>query len=525
MNEEQRFFATVIGPLPQACPGSPQPEPGLAALHALLDDWFGDLRRMLPAALPQPAGLAGGPDDGSLAGSVLALADTLARCERRWAAQWREWQPARQLADGFDEQAMLLVFGKFNAGKSTLCNFLAERCTALGGQVRGFRWRAGEVQWLDAAGLDAPLRVGATETTAELQGLVLNDRLVLLDTPGLHSVTAAHAELTRRFTDSADGLLWLTSSASPGQVQELDELTRELQRDKPLLPVLTRSDVFAEDEVDGELRRQLGNKGAADRHLQEADVGSRARARLVQLGADPDLLRAPVSISVAVARAQGLTDAAQADAGIDRLYAALRAMIEPALDYKRRKPVAMRLHHLREQVLGGLNAALRPQLAVLETRLRQEAERLPTVADAMAGSAWRQLVPRLPALLDRLAAGMPMAEAGRELAPAIDTALAAAAHEWLHDYRRPASPATRIVFAPMASGCPEVDPGRCYQALEDAVLQALAPCAAEVAAAQASVRRLQADLAALRELLDGFEARLKSLSMPSERMATEEHGS
>ena len=51
-------------------------------------------------------------------------------------------------------------------------------------------------------------------------------------------------------------MLWLTSSTSPGQVQELDELARELHRGKPLLPVVTRSDVIEEDEVDGEIVKQ-----------------------------------------------------------------------------------------------------------------------------------------------------------------------------------------------------------------------------------------------------------------------------
>ncbi|WP_250530521.1 dynamin family protein, partial [Caballeronia sp. ATUFL_F1_KS4A] len=77
-----------------------------------------------------------------------------------------------------------------------------------------------------------------------LQGVRLAGKLVLVDTPGLHSVTPENAVLTQRFTDSADGVLWLTSSTSPGQVQELDELGRELHRNKPLLPVVTRSDVY-----------------------------------------------------------------------------------------------------------------------------------------------------------------------------------------------------------------------------------------------------------------------------------------
>ncbi|MFX6899715.1 hypothetical protein ABTH92_21315, partial [Acinetobacter baumannii] len=78
--------------------------------------------------------------------------------------------------------------------------------------------------------------------------------------PGLHSATGENAALTQRFLDSADAVLWLTSSTSPGQVQELDELARELRRGKPLLPVLTRSDVIDEDEVDGRIVKCLRNK-------------------------------------------------------------------------------------------------------------------------------------------------------------------------------------------------------------------------------------------------------------------------
>ncbi|WZB70189.1 hypothetical protein WJ968_31750 [Achromobacter xylosoxidans] len=111
--------------------------------------------------------------------------------------------------------------------------------------------------------------------------------------------------LTQRFLDSADGVLWLSSSTSPGQVQELDELARELRRSKPLLPVVTRSDFIEEDEVDGAIVKCLRNKTGPNRALQEADVYERAKEKLLSLGVAPQLLSAPLSVSVHVARAQG----------------------------------------------------------------------------------------------------------------------------------------------------------------------------------------------------------------------------
>jgi hypothetical protein len=118
-------------------------------------------------------------------------------------------------------------------------------------------------------------------------------------------------------------VLWLTSSTSPGQVQELDELARELRRGKPLLPVLTRSDVIDEDEVDGQIVKCLRNKSDANRADQEADVRARAADKLQALGVALHQLKAPVSISAYVARTAGADAEAMRGAGFERLYAAL----------------------------------------------------------------------------------------------------------------------------------------------------------------------------------------------------------
>ncbi|MBB5407020.1 hypothetical protein HDG34_000943 [Paraburkholderia sp. HC6.4b] len=149
-------------------------------------------------------------------------------------------------------------------------------------------------------------------------------------------MTPDNAALTRRFTDSADGVLWLTSSTSPGQVQELDELGRELHRNKPLLPVVTRSDEYEEDEVDGELVKCLCNKSAPRRALQEhitalvfvsfgscTRAGSRPRIRLAQTG----LLRSSIAFPIRTEHAlqvsrNGLEGSGQVTSRMDRHRAA-----------------------------------------------------------------------------------------------------------------------------------------------------------------------------------------------------------
>lgn len=359
-----------------------------AAAEQALHNWLSQLQQLLTEQMPEPTGLH---TSSELARQWQTIADSARHCLAQWQAAWEQAQPAQHVASVFDAQLMLLVFGKFNAGKSSLCNFLAQRWAKQGWQIRYFYIEQGRI--IES---DQPLTEGATETTARLQGVVIGERLVLLDTPGLHSVTPENAELTQRFTDSADAVLWLTSSTSPGQVQELDELARELQRHKPLLPVITRSDFVDEDEVDGAICKVLCNKSPSNRTLQERDVRERTQAKLEQLGARQDLLRTPVSISVHMAKAAA-DDEQQVlqAAGFEAWFAALHTLAAPALAYKQRKSAEVQLHHLQEQVLRGLQQQVLAPLQQWLQALEAECERLAHAHEPMARAVWRQLMPQL----------------------------------------------------------------------------------------------------------------------------------
>lgn len=361
-----------------------------------LEAWLAGLIGDLDASRLSVKGLS---PESSLATQAEAINTGLQAHQRNWACQWASLRPAQELADAFEDKVILLVFGKFNAGKSAFCNFIAERFVSAGRTARYFRVDAG-------CFLEMPegFKEGATETTSQLQGVILGDRLVLLDTPGLHSVTAENADLTRRFTDSADGVLWLTSSASPGQVQELEELARELGRNKPLQPVVTRSDVIEEDEVDGEIKKFLLNKSADTRALQETDVRARALDKLIAMGVDPDLLKPPVSISTYVARHQGQTEQAMIETGFERLYQALLEIIGPALRYKQRQPAQMLFHHFEETVLHSLQEDTLSRLDALDESLQREEAQLLQKKETIIKTVWRKVMATAPQLLDRHAA-------------------------------------------------------------------------------------------------------------------------
>lgn len=312
----------------------------------------------------------------------------------QWSKKWQTVAAAQSVAQMFDNKVMLLVFGKFNAGKSSFCNLLAECFRLEGEHVRYFHILNEQVYYTDAL-----LREGATETTAQLQGVCLGENLVLLDTPGLHSATEENSALTQRFIDSADGVLWLSSSSSPGQVQELQTLVRELRRHKPLLPIITRSDYIEEDEVDGEICSVLRNKNTAQRALQQADVLLRARDKLHEMRVDVTLLQPPVSISGEMLRQHQMTVQAMLDSGFEQLFAVLLAMIEPALNYKQRKPAEIFLHYLQEHVVEDLVLKIEPLIAKQQYELEQARQDLLIQKDRLAEAVWRQVLPELPALL------------------------------------------------------------------------------------------------------------------------------
>ncbi|RKP56007.1 dynamin family protein [Pararobbsia silviterrae] len=396
-----------------------------AVVHAL-NDWLAALNAALQSHALVAMGLSA---QSELIRQADAINATVSETAQTWTHQWTRLQAAQDLADHFDDKALLLVFGKFNAGKSSFCNFLAERFAAHRRAVQYFYVDAGRV-----IETQEPFKEGSTETTSRLQGVCLGDNLVLLDTPGLHSVTPDNAALTQRFTDSADGVLWLTSSTSPGQVQELDDLGRELHRNKPLMPVVTRSDVYEEDEVDGEIVKCLRNKSAERRALQEDDIRVRAREKLVTMGVEPTLLRPSVSISAYVAREQGQTASAMSEAGFERLYEALLAIAEPALAYKRRKHAEILLHHLEENVLGALERDVSPMLTELDASLRGALTALELQKTQMANALWRSVMPTLPALLDTHAATHDVTAMCRALSESVREAFSREASRIWADY-------------------------------------------------------------------------------------------
>ncbi|HNQ49520.1 MAG TPA: 50S ribosome-binding GTPase [Hydrogenophilus thermoluteolus] len=284
---------------------------------------------------------------------------------------WQQAAPVRTLCQAYEDRVILLVFGKVNAGKSTLINFLAEQLAPELGEPRFFVLENGVRRTISG-----PLASGVTETTATIQGVELGQSLVLLDTPGMHSVTPENAALAKRFTDAADAVLWLTNSVAPGQVQELDDLKAELSKRLPLLPVISASDRIEVDcDEQGTIVHRRYNKRPEVRAEQEDDVWTRAREKLAA-SALAAQLRQPISISVMMCQEAGGTTEALRESGIERLLTEMIVLVEEAQHFKNHKARQYLVNHLERNVLAPLREQVLPSIAKIVQLTEKERQNL-----------------------------------------------------------------------------------------------------------------------------------------------------
>lgn len=369
-------------------------------------------------------------EESALYQQNLRLRQALEQSINHWAERWEQTSPMRALSDAFADRVIFLVFGKVNAGKSSFCNFLAEQFPQE--SVKRFYLDNGEITWFTGE-----FKEGVTETTARIQGMELGPRLVVLDSPGLHSVTDKNGELTRRFTDSADAVLWLTPSTSPGQVQELDDLRIELKSQKPLQPVLTRSDETWEDvDEHDELVQTLINKSPEKRTMQEEDVAQRAAEKLASEGDSKTLLKAPVSISVHAFESSAGTAGDFADAGLERLVEQLVPLLDESRQYKAHKATQQMLNFLDGVVRKQLAETILPEVASLQSEAQKAKENLEHRQRLITGQVVSEVCVAIPMLVERHKANRDEKSLAKDLNRQIEQALNATLQQELAEFTR-----------------------------------------------------------------------------------------
>lgn len=312
---------------------------------------------------------------------------------------WEDGQAQRELSDRYQDRTLLLVCGKVNSGKSSFINFLLELFEDM--EKRRFHLVDGQVEELEGK-----FKEGCVETTRSIQWVEIGERLVLMDSPGMHSVTPENEALARQFLDAADGMLWLSNSISPGQVEELQVLKEELKAGKPLLPVITQSDIAEEDEDENEnIIHVLQPKADKDRQDQEQDVRARANEFLQQVES-PAELRNPVSISVhyqqqaSQAEADSTADISHAS-GMARMIDELVWLVEQARTYKPRKAKQQMAGYLRRELVEPISQRLSQDFDQLQTMLEHERRQLINAKGEITQDVIFHLQEMLPGMVER----------------------------------------------------------------------------------------------------------------------------
>ncbi|MBO1329593.1 50S ribosome-binding GTPase [Acetobacter suratthaniensis] len=189
----------------------------------------------------------------SIGGTTIRLTADLASLGKRY-------EFARKCGQG----RMVCVFGKVKAGKSSLGNFVAYGVpTPQAENVKqadpkpAFFYAAGgslnEAMSSEKMDRQQSFGIGVGETTSSIQYFSFPG-FTWVDTPGIHSVNSENGRLASQYVDAADLVIYTLASSSPERRSDIEEIVNLLGRGKPLLIVITASDIIEEDEgPDGEL--------------------------------------------------------------------------------------------------------------------------------------------------------------------------------------------------------------------------------------------------------------------------------
>jgi len=214
-----------------------------------------------------------------------ALDDFFRRCRqglddllKGWIASIENHDRNTSLRKDFDDSLLIYVYGKVKAGKSSLGNYLAyghsrpEASVIDNANPRPeffLRESTGVTEKITAEGMREQrcFGVDVVEATSSIQGFRLPG-MTWIDSPGIHSVNTENGKLASDYVASADLVVFLSNSSSPGRSSDQDELRELLGKRKRLMVLITGSDEIEDDENElGEIvsvRRMKSEKDRSD---------------------------------------------------------------------------------------------------------------------------------------------------------------------------------------------------------------------------------------------------------------------
>lgn len=184
----------------------------------------------------------------------------------------------KKFINKFEKSLLFVVFGNVNVGKSSLGNFIAGNDDNL----KKYYNNTPDYYIYDIADTDKEViaermeknifKENFKEETSCIQYYTLNDGLTWVDSPGIHSINGKNEALAKKYVDYADMVLFITSSSSPGKYDEFKEMTRLINKKKPILVIISKCDTKEIDEVNGEIVEKIISKSDESKNQQEEYV-------------------------------------------------------------------------------------------------------------------------------------------------------------------------------------------------------------------------------------------------------------
>ena len=201
-----------------------------------------------------------------------------------WLKNFDEMIEREKFRSDLSNYFIVIIFGKVKAGKSSLGNFIAKN--KLDSQkVDFFKYdetgKKQSIKKLEEVDGDS-FATNNLECTTEIQGFKL-DGMAWIDTPGLGSMVKENGDLAKEYIQSADYIIYPTSSDSPLQLDEREQLKELFEQNKKVSICITKSDYKDEDECEcgsedgcencnGGMVKVLKNKCLSKREGQEKFV-------------------------------------------------------------------------------------------------------------------------------------------------------------------------------------------------------------------------------------------------------------
>ena len=201
-----------------------------------------------------------------------------------WVTNFQEMLEKEKFRSDLANHFIIIIFGKVKAGKSSLGNFVATH--KLKEQKNEFfkydeAGKKKSIKNLDELGKDQ-FDTNNLECTVEIQGFKL-EGMAWIDTPGLGSMVKENGDLAKEYIQSADYIIYPTSSDSPLQQDETEQLKELFEQHKKVTLCITKSDEKEEDECEcgseegcpncnNGLVETLQNKPLSNREKQEKYV-------------------------------------------------------------------------------------------------------------------------------------------------------------------------------------------------------------------------------------------------------------